>query len=679
MSRRLITAEDLKAFKLAGDPQFSPDGAKVLFSVRSCGEKNKYVTQLHLIDLASGNQKQWTQGEGGSHGRFTPDGSHVAFLSGRSKPLPGLFVIPTDGGEPRNLIKMPEGGLAWFKHSPDGKWIVASFREQPENRTSTAAKKREEEGLSSPPWELTSLWNRLDGDGFFGDARFHLYLINAETGEHKVLFDKDAMGFASCDWLPDSSGLIICHSKGKSPWMDLPDAHFSLIDLKGKLKPLKTGVKGPKGTPRVSPDGKNLAWLGTDVVEPWGAPSDRVWSMPIDGSSPAVKVSGDNDLDFGNMTLSDCNFGFVSDGGGSGFLAWSPDGTKLYSAVGHHGEVQLVSLDPATQKVEFLTKGEHMFIPCQLSSDGGRVVGILGDTTHLPEVAVVELGGEGTIKPLTKLNAWVNEEIKLSHPEPHWIDSTDGVKVQAWVMNPPELKGAKKKSKKGPGVLTIHGGPHTQYGCAFFHEFQLMAAQGWTVVFSNPRGSRGYGEAFCRVISGDWGHKDWDDIQAVTKWMKSLPGVDSSRLGVMGGSYGGYMTNWVIGHCHDFRAAITDRCVSNWISMIGTSDFPMNKDEYFGGTPYGPISKIEPVWKQSPMSAFDKVQTPTLIIHSEGDLRCPIEQGDQVFAALQARGIESRFVRYPANTSHGLSRNGPMDMRQHRLGEILSWWKKHLD
>jgi dipeptidyl aminopeptidase/acylaminoacyl peptidase len=245
-------------------------------------------------------------------------------------------------------------------------------------------------------------------------------------------------------------------------------------------------------------------------------------------------------------------------------------------------------------------------------------------------------------------------------------------------MDPPVLKGEKEKKKGRPAVLTVHGGPHTQYGWAFFHEFQLMAAQGYTVVFSNPRGSRGYGEDFCRVIAGDWGNKDWEDIQAVTAWMKALPGVDPNRMGVMGGSYGGYKTNWVIGHSKEFKAAITDRCVSNWISMVGTADFPMNKDEYFGGTAYGPISKIEPLWKQSPMSAFDRVEAPTLIIHSEGDLRCPIEQGDQVFAALQARGIESRFVRYPANTSHGLSRNGPMDMRQHRLGEILAWWKKHL-
>src|SRR5690606_20285251 len=139
-----------------------------------------------------------------------------------------------------------------------------------------------------------------------------------------------------------------------------------------------------------------------------------------------------------------------------------------------------------------------------------------------------------------------------------------------------------------------------QYGWMVFHEFQLLVAQGYIVVYSNPRGSKGYGEKFCAAIAGNWGDKDWDDIQAVTKWMKDQPEIDSKRLGIMGGSYGGYMTNWAVGHTHDFRAAITDRCVSNWISMAGNSDFPLNRDQYFGGYAWGGMDKIENLWKQSP-------------------------------------------------------------------------------
>jgi dipeptidyl aminopeptidase/acylaminoacyl peptidase len=206
----------------------------------------------------------------------------------------------------------------------------------------------------------------------------------------------------------------------------------------------------------------------------------------------------------------------------------------------------------------------------------------------------------------------------------------------------------------------------------------MLAASGYVVVYSNPRGSKGYGEAHCAAIQGNWGDRDWVDVQAVTSFMKKHPNIDSKKMGVMGGSYGGYMTNWVIGHTKDFKAAITDRCVSNMVSMAGNSDFPFNKDGYFKGIAWGDLEDIRELWRQSPIAYFKGVTTPTLIIHSEGDLRCNVEQGEQVFTALQQQGIPSRFVRYPSSTSHGMSRSGPTDLRIHRLNEILAWWKRYL-
>ncbi len=256
-------------------------------------------------------------------------------------------------------------------------------------------------------------------------------------------------------------------------------------------------------------------------------------------------------------------------------------------------------------------------------------------------------------------------------PVETWIDSTDGGKVHAWVLQP-DGKGPH------PSVLQVHGGPHAQYGWTFFHEMQLLAASGYVVVYSNPRGSKGYGEKFCGAIKADWGNKDWEDVQAVTAWMQAQPFVNSKRLGIMGGSYGGYMTNWAIGHCKAYKAAITDRCVSNLVSMAGSSDFPLNPNAYFGGVAWGDIDDIKPLWRQSPIAYFKGVSTPTLVIHSEGDLRCNIEQSEQVFHALQMQNVPSRFVRYPKETSHGMSRGGPVDLRIHRLGEILGWWKTHL-
>jgi dipeptidyl aminopeptidase/acylaminoacyl peptidase len=379
------------------------------------------------------------------------------------------------------------------------------------------------------------------------------------------------------------------------------------------------------------------------------------------------------DADFEVLTLSDTNAGHTSDGGGSGLLSWSPDGKFLYVSLGWRGEVQLAKIDAETGEMTVLTQGRHCCVAGGSTLDRKWFSGYVGDPIRLNEVCLID-GESGEVRVLTQFNHWVNQEVELSSPEEVEIETTDGLTVHAWVMSPIGWKGKKEQ----PAVLEIHGGPHAQYGWAFFHEFQVLASQGYWVVFSNPRGSKGYGQAWCEAIQSNWGEKDWQDIEAVAQWMTKHPGMDCKRLGVMGGSYGGWMTNWVIGHTAMFRAAITDRCVSNMVSFAGNSDFPMNDGEYFGGVAFGSLERIAPLWRQSPLAYFEGVTTPTLIIHSEGDLRCNIEQSEQVFCALQSQGVESRFVRYPVSTSHGMSRGGPPDLRIHRLTEITKWWKKHL-
>jgi dipeptidyl aminopeptidase/acylaminoacyl peptidase len=306
-------------------------------------------------------------------------------------------------------------------------------------------------------------------------------------------------------------------------------------------------------------------------------------------------------------------------------------------------------------------------------------MGCLLATAERPgEVAVLEVGREAEPRLLTGLNDAFFKEVETSRPTDFWVTAEDGWKTHAWLMLPP--KHARRTARRGrlPAVLEIHGGPHAAYGWAFFHEFQCLAAQGYAVVYGNPRGSKGYGEAHAQAITGRWGDRDWADVSALVGWTRGRRDLDPRRLGVMGGSYGGYMTNWAVGHTRAFKAAVTDRCVSNMVSMTGTSDYPFGVGSYWPGSPWGSLEDIAPLWKSSPIAHFDGVKTPMLVIHSEGDLRCNIEQAEQVFTALQVRGVESRFVRYPATTSHGLSRGGPPDLRVHRLGEILRWWRRHL-
>lgn len=682
MPKRPLRAEDLLRIVFVGDPQIAPDGDRVLFTRKTISDKNKYVTNLFTVDL-EGRLTQWTQGEAGaSGGRWAPDGSAIAFVSKREGKASQIHVLPTTGGEARKLTDLPEGSFGDLRWSPDGRHLAFTFREQIEEWKESNKDEREKKGLSRAPLVAETFWYRLDGDGYFGQRRFALYVVNVETGELLPIGGTDRNGNAlpysaavdgnyAFDWSPNGKELAILHSANARPNLDPPNGQIWRMDLQGQAWKLEGLPKGAKSDIRWSPDGLWLAYAGdVDEEDPWGTRNTKIYVVSSEGGAP-TDLTGGQDYDVEVATLSD-----TKDSGGGAVLEWSPDSEGIYVEVGTRGESQL-GFVKRSGGVELVTEGRHHIGVGNLSRNGRRVAAVVGNATRLPEIAVIEPElGTGRLVPrlLTNLNGAFHDEIKLSEPEEFTVESTDGVEVHGWVMKPIDYL----PPRRYPAALEIHGGPHTQYGWAFFHEFQLLAAQGYVVVYSNPRGSKGYGEKFCAAIRGDWGNKDWDDIQAVTRWMQHQPYIHPGQMAVMGGSYGGYMTNWVIGHTTDFRCAITDRCVSNFVSMSGNSDFPFNRDGYFKGLPYGDLADIESLWRQSPIAYFKDVKTPTLVIHSEGDLRCNIEQSEQVFHALQAQGVDSRFVRYPSNTSHGMSRSGPPDLRLHRLGEITDWLAKYL-
>jgi len=682
MAKRPITPEDLLRIVFVGDPQISPDGERVLFTHKTINDKNKYITNLFSVDM-QGTLQQWTQGEGGAgNGRWSPDGAQIAFISGRDKPASQIYLLSVGGGEARKLTNLPEGRIGGFKWSPDGRMIAFTFREQLPYFTEKAKKEREEKGLSDPAIEIDDIWYRLDGDGYFAGQRYGLYVLLVENGEFVPVGGVDGQGKASpyrgaadgnytFDWSPDSTELAVVHSASSRPFVDPPNDQVYRLRLDGTVTMLPGLPKGEKTEPRWSPDGKSIAYAGdVDEQDPWGTRNTKLYLVPADGGE-ARDLSGHQDFDLAVTTLSD-----VADAAFGARHEWSPDGRGLYVQVGTRGETQVgfVSVDGG---VELLTEGRATVQIGNVSRRGRRVAAVVGKATRLPEVAVVEPElGTGRLIPkvLTGLNLAFHDEIELVEPKEIWLDSTEGAKLHGWYMLPPGATG----NERLPACLNIHGGPHTQYGWAFFHELQVQAANGYVVVYTNPRGSKGYGEAWTSAIRGDWGVRDWEDIQTATRWMKEQPFVNPDKMAVMGGSYGGYMTNWTIGHTDEFACAITDRCVSNMVSMAGNSDFPFNKDGYFKGHPDGDLEAIRELWRQSPLAYFDKVKTPTLVIHSVGDLRCNVEQGEQVFHSLQMRGIPSRFVRYPVSTSHGLSRSGPPDLRLHRLGEYLGWLSRFL-
>jgi dipeptidyl aminopeptidase/acylaminoacyl peptidase len=668
MAKRGMTSEDLLRITFVGDPQLSPDGDTVLFG-RKTIEKNKYVTQLFTVD-DHGTLRQWTSGEhGASNGRWSPDGKQIAFVAKRGTPGPQIYLISTDGGEARAITKLPEGSISTLKWSSDGKSIAFLFREALDADKEANKKKRAEENLSEPPIEAEDPWYRLDGDGYFGMRRYGLYIIDVETGKQSEPLTIAKDGEYTFDWHPTEAKLAVIYSPLANPNLGLTDQRLYLYEAGGQPTEVVGPPKGAKSEPRWSPDGQWIAWAGTDSPEGnWGTANTDLWLTEAATGASRTLSGHQKDYDLAVSTLSDtaeASFGVV--------LAWKPDGSGLFVQLGTKGETQIAFV-PTTGGIEPVTSGPHTIKMGNVSPDGQRIAATYNTPTALPEVAWVEAElGTGALVPrvLTAFNQALVDEIEFVAPEELWLDSTEGTKVHGWVLRP-------AGEGPHPGILSIHGGPHAQYGWAFFHEFQVFVTQGYTVLYTNPRGSKGYGEAFTSAIKGDWGHRDWEDIQAATAWLQADPNVDSSKLAVVGGSYGGYMTNWVIGHTKAFACAVTDRCVSNMVSMWSNSDYPTSAGLYWPGRPDGDLNDIAPLWAQSPIAFFKDVTTPTLVIHSVGDLRCNIEQSDQVFHALQVNGVPSRYVRYPVTTSHGLSRSGPPDLRLHRLTEYLFWLERWL-
>jgi acylaminoacyl-peptidase len=669
--KRRIVPEDLLKYHIVSDARISPDGRTVLFTKKHTGEKNDAVTNLWVVPAEGGEPRQFTAGNKDSHGRWSPDGSRIALISSREKPKTQLYTLPAAGGEAVALTRFPEGKIGTFKWSPDGTMLAVSFRETEADFTVDAKKKREETGGSLPPRVIDELFYRYDGDGYFNDRRYRLYVVDAASGEHRLLFDKDTNGLFSFDWSPDSKQLAVTANTSRDALLKPWKVDLFRVDVKsGRATKVPNLEPGEKTAVAWSPDGKRIALAGREGKEIWDVRNIRLYVCDPEAGN-ATDLTGHADYCLIAKTLSDsAEVTFDPQ------FVWSPAGDRIYMNFGWHGGTHVASVPAKGGEVVFHTSGRQSVALGNISDDGKSLALTSGNQTALAEVAVGRLdksGGTGALKVsvLTRFNRPLFEELDLSPPEPHWITSASGNKVHVWVMKPINFRGGRH-----PAVLEIHGGPHTQYGEAFFHEFQVLAAAGYVVVFSNPRGSKGYGEAFCNAIKGNWGEADWEDIQAVTAFMKAQPFIDSKRMGVMGGSYGGYMTNWAIGHTRDFAAAITDRCVANLVSMAGTSDIPLVPNHYWEGNAW---DKPETLWNQSPLKYFGNVETPTLIIHSEGDLRCNVEQGEQVFHALKLRGIPTRLVRYPSTTSHGMSRGGPADLRIHRLRQILEWWGRYLD
>jgi dipeptidyl aminopeptidase/acylaminoacyl peptidase len=673
-----LTPEDLFRLQFIDAATLSPDGTRVVYQVRTIDrEKDKYRSHLWMVPASGGEPRQLTHGEGKNTGAaWSPDGKWIAFVSDRKDKKAQIYRLPLDGGEAERLTDLDGqiGGIAW---SPDGTRISFVYTEAdppelghlPESVPWKKARdaKADNKDLPAPTYRhITNVRYKFDGAGYLPKGRAHVHVLEIARREVKALtsgpYDHDAPV-----WSPD--GKWLAFSANRDPDNDY--THYVVSDIwvipaaGGEPRNL-TPEPGVAFAPSWSPDGKRIAYLGHDKKHDWwGWWNIHVWTVPLEGGG-AKDVTPALDRSATDIMGSDLN-----DFHESGRPVWSRDGSRIYFQTTDTGSVPLSAVPSSGGAIVRLTDAP------------GRIMGFSGarDADHL---AVIRCDHKdaGTIgrfdpstrafTPLAEPNRDLFASLTIVEPEEMWVDAPQGHRVQAWLLKPPGAD----PSKKHPMILEIHGGPRVQWGACYFHEFQMFANAGFYVLFSNPRGAQGYGEAFTQAIVRDWAGPAYDDLMVVVdEVLRRHPEIDPDRLGVTGGSYGGYMTNWIVGHTDRFRAALTQRSVVTISTLLLSSDDLAGAVPEFGDEAWRMSS--EALWRQSPLAYVEQIHTPLMITHSFEDHRCPISEAEILFKSLKALRRDVEMVLFP-DESHGLSRGGTPSRRLARLHVMRDWFARYL-
>ena len=650
---RPITIEDLYEFKLAGDPDVSPDGARVAVSVAHIDkDANEYRSAIWLFPVSGDKPIRLTTGRWADGSpRWSPDGNWLAFTSRRESKSPQIWLLPTGGGEARQVTDLDNGAsdIAW---APDSRRIVFTSQTDPEQ----TAKCDPESDVRV----ITSARYKFDGKGFLEDRMRHLWTIDAlDDKPEPVQLTSGHFDHGSPCWSP--TGREIAFIANRDPDWEMSAVHdlWTIPATGGEPRRLTNG-KGSFGSPAWSPDGTRIAITGNREVKP-GIQNARLFVMP-GGGGKLGEIGSAFDRAIGDRSMSGPG------GNTSGpTIRWTPDGSQIDALVSDRGSTVVVRFELDLDEASQIT-GRDRHVAAFAHTDGGESLVIsAADPTTPFELRRVTADGE---IPLSSFNGTWSSTCAVATPEEFWIES-NGEAIQGWLLRP---AGNTPDGPAVPLILNVHGGPHAQFSPAFFHELQLYASRGFALVYINPRGSLGYREEFAQQVTGAWGEADAADFLAAIDHVIALGGIDASRIGVTGGSYGGFITNWLLGTTDRFTAAVTDRSICNMISMYGTDDISLVTLDPELGTPW---DNFERYWEQSPLKYVANITAPLLIVHSENDYRCPMEQAEQLFIALKRLGRTVEFIRFP-DESHGLSRNGGPKHRVERLQRTLGWFERYL-
>ena len=632
---------DIYELRWADDPRLSPDGRTAAFVVWSTDrETNDYTASIWLVAVDGAAQpRRLTRGKKQDVApRWSPDGSRLAFASNRDSKAKQLYVLPVEGGEPLQLTELNEDvtEVVW---SPDGTRIVFSARVRDPAYEEEDERKRR-------PRRFERLQYKLDDEGWIGDRRRHLFVVPADGSAPPVQLTDGDFEDAAPSWSPDGRRIAFASAR-QEHWDTEVERDIFVVDAEGGEPERLTGGDSRYEAPAWSPDGSAIAcrWA------PGGFDYPRHGQIAVLDASTGERRVLTESLDRNCAPYPEIRE-----------PVWDGDSILFVLEESGYNALYRVGADGAGEPEAVFREVWVTAFDCVV----GQIAHAATTPTSLPEIYTAE----GRLTD-------VSSAVEASEPERFTAVSADGSEVEAWIIRPVGFE----EGRRYPLLLNVHGGPFAQYGNRFLDEFQVQAGAGYAVLYSNPRGSSGYSEEWGRAIRGPieggegWGSRDYEDVMAVLdEALERFDFIDPERLGVLGGSYGGFMTSWIVSHTDRFQAACSERSVNNFVLEGGSGDigwaFKGIVGEYWFEAP-------DAYLQISPSKYAANITTPLLILHSEDDLRCPLGHAEDLFAILRVLKRDVELVIFPAE-SHNLSRTGSPAHREMRFEAILDWFERTL-
>jgi len=676
--RERLTIDLFLEWEMVASPQVSPDGRQIAYTRRWADKVNdKYEDEIWIMDADGGRNRFLVKG---SQAAWSPDSKRLAYVAQGQPTGAQVFVKWTDAPGETQLTRLERGpsNLAW---SPDGKHIAFNML-VPGTPALTVKMPARPSGAKwvDAPRVVDRMNYRNDGSGWRPEGFTHVFVISDQGGAARQLTDGDFQ-HAAPKWMPDSETIVFSGVRKEGAEYIRGGADIYAVSLKGGAIRALTDRNGPDTNPSVSPDGRLIAYTGYDQSEDTYTVS-KLYLMSADGSSKRALTEG--------FDRAPSNLFWAEDGGGLFFTAEDRGSQNLWFAPAGGGMPRQLTAGTQILNVASASRDGLLVGTRSASDKPGDVVSMRLPTRseRLTAAAATD------VKQLTSVNSDLLEGRKVGEVEEIWYDSValagqqacvatnasptkpaptgcETTKVQGWIVKPPDFD----PSKKYPLLLYIHGGPHTMYGVGFNFEFQNHAAEGFVVLYTNPRGSTGYGKAFGNAINNAYPGDDYHDLMRGVDEVLKRGYIDERNLFVTGGSGGGVLTTWIVGHTDRFAAAVAMKPVVNWYSFVGTTD---SADWYYNFKKL-PWEDPEEHLRRSPLTYVGNVKTPTMILTGDIDLRTPLEQTEQYYRALKMRKIPTAMVRL-ADEYHGFNSDFALRHPSNRVSQILflrAWFDKH--